>query len=625
MTNSRNVGECSLENRDLKVLIDPRSLATHVLVKATGETLRMAGAQPDDILMADGDARKWKSFADSPIHIHARGKLGVDADLPALNLKVRVALDGADVLYEIAPTGKKGGVPREALYPRHFLLPRKSGAYATFPLAQGSIIPATDTSLFHHREGYSESTATWLGGFTGKTGYCGIPETPDDLYLAVDNRTDSPASVFIHWIGSLGELRYLRRIRYHFAADFGYVRQAKHYRAWCQKAGLFRSLVDKARENPNVARMIGAPILCIGAGARREKTMRYEFTKFSDLAKRVEDFRKSTGIKSGLVHTDGWGYWGYDSMHPDVIPPNSDCGGSAGLSELARRVKALGYLFALHDQYIDFYAHAPSFDEALSIRLENGRPVRVNMWCGGLCGHLCYTHIMPYLKRNLYEGVRNVYPIYHNSPSIWSMAKPTAYYLDCFCRTVECWSAEHPMTRTEARRLQNEFFKLTREGQDGEGIVLSVEHPCDFAVPYLDFGWSLGHFSADVILVGGDSEFRSIGIPVPLWHLAFHDALCQPSPDGDNLLEALLYAQAPYFWVRGQKIPAKEVAQKKVLLALHEDAAFAEMTDHEILTPDGAVQRCVYGGGLAVEVDKKKGTYSISAGKAKTKGTKRLG
>jgi hypothetical protein len=613
-----------LENQELRVEIDPKDLATHVLVKSTGQTLRMAGGQPDDVWMVRRGQKEWKGFAQVPIALRKLPRLSAEARIAAYGLVIRISLQGPDVLYEIAPTRAAAGAgkPRDVLYPRHFLLPADEGAYATFPLGQGSIIPANHPAGFHHREGYSEADAHWLGGYTGATGYCAIPLTPDDLYLAVDNRPGQPASCFIHWLGSLGELRYARSVRYHFEKGLTYVAQAKHYRRHCMQAGMFRSLEDKAAENPNVRRLVGSPILCTASCTRREKTFQYEVRTFADQASWVEQFRQASGIANAVVHCDGWGYWGYDAMHPDVLPANVECGGAAGLTELSRRVKAAGYLFGLHDQYIDFYAHAPSFDEKLSIVTEDGRPARVNRWCGGLCGHLCYTQIYPFLRRNLYEGVRRVYPMYHNSPSIWKICQPTAYYLDCFCRTVECWSKDHPMTRGEARKLHKEFFQLTRKGQDGQGIVLSCEHPRDFAVPYLDFGWGIGHLSADVITTTGESQAQPVGIPVPLWHLAFHDALCLPH-SGDIRL-ALLYGQAPYFWLRGTPIGPSELAAKAVLLTLHQDVGFAEMTGHQVLSQDGQVQKSAFAGGIEVEVNKADGSYRISAGAARTKGTQVL-
>lgn len=613
-----------IENEALRVEIYPHDLATHVTVRTTGEMLRMAGAQPDDVLCGTGSTPQWKSFTDSPIALRQIDAQQVEAELPAAGLAVRIALEDADLLFEVAPlAGPDLPVAREVLYPRHFVLPRIAEAYATFPLGQGSIIPATETTTFHHREGYAEAHAAWLGGYTGRTGYCGIAETPDDLYQAVDNKPGEAASLFFHWIASLGQLRYARRARYRFAEGLTFVKQAKVFREHCQKAGLFRSLADKAEENPNVARLLGAPLVTALASIRREKTFKYEFNEFHELGRWVEEFRKQTHIDTALVHIDGWGYWGYDAMHPDTLPPNPDCGGIEGLADLSRRVKSLGYLFALHDQYIDMYAHAPSYDENLAIVTEDGRPVRVNRWAGGLCSHLCYTQIPALLRRNLFEGVRRVYPMYHNSPSTWQIAQPTAYYLDCLCRTVECWSDRHPMTRTQCRRLQCESLALARAGQAGQEIVLTVEHPRDFAIPYIDSAWGNGHFTADVQTTTGESLYRSVGIPVPLWHLVFHDALHLPAPGGDPA-ETILYGQVPHFRLTGQPVPLDDLRRKRTALLLHQDVGFLEMTDYEILSRNGDVARSVFGGGLEVAVIRSEANYSVSDGRARTRGMTRL-
>ena len=613
-----------LENAFLRVRLDRRDLAAHVTVKSTGETLRMAKAQKDDVLLAGPGGDQWHSFAGAVAAIRPVGGQGFRALLPSLGLSVIVRLEESEVVFEVAPDGMAGRIrPKDVLYPRHFLLPKRPGAYATFPFGQGSIIPADYDAIFHHREGYAEAVAHWLGGYTGQTGYCGIAETPHDLYQAVDHRHDQPASVFFHWIASLGELRYARRARYHFQEGLDYVKQAKLYRQYCKDIGWFRSMADKAAENPNVKRLVGAPVICVDICHRREATLEYSAMKFTDAAALVERFRSKSGIANAVVHVDGWGIWGYDAMHPDTLPPNRECGGAAGLSEMARRVKAAGYLFGLHDQYIDYYTHAPSYDQRWGIVLADGSPARVNRWCGGLCGHLCYTQIPKYVRRNYFEGVHRSYPIYHNSPSIWQICAPTASYLDCFCRGgVECFSPEHPMTRMQGRQLHNEAFQIVRNGADGQMVVLSVEHPRDYSLPYLDFGWGIAHLAADVPNLEGTMVTQVVGTPVPLWHLAFHDALCLPS--GGDGLEALLYAQAPYFWLRGKDVPPAEIAQKKVLLKLHEDAGLAEMTGHEILNADGSAQKCTYARGLEVEVDKKKRTYRISDGRGKTQGTGKL-
>ena len=349
-----------LENSFLKVEVDARDLAAHVTTKSTGETIRMAGGQPDDVLLNSSTGGEWRTFAGTVSDIRRPGSGSLQALMPALGLAVTIRLEDEDVVFEVAPHAIANRVKvRDVLYPRHFLLPRTKDAYATFPFSQGSIIPANFQNLFHHREGYAEAVVEWLGGYTGRTGYCGIAETPHDLYQAVDHRTDQPASVFFHWLGCLGELRYARVARFRFAKNFDYVKQARHYRQYMQQIGWWRSMQDKIAENPNVAKLAGAPIVNIDINSRVERTLTYRLTKFADAASRIEEFRRITGIANALVHVDGWGCWGYDAMHPDVLPPNRDAGGAGGLSQMAQRVKDLGYLFGLHDQYIDYYFHAP--------------------------------------------------------------------------------------------------------------------------------------------------------------------------------------------------------------------------------------------------------------------------
>ena len=127
----------TLQNGSLKVEVERRGLAAHVTVKSTGETLRMAGAQPDDVMMSGRAGAVWKSFADSPVTLRRIDSRRAHARLPALGLTVRIELDGDDVVFEVAPSGRRArSRPREVLYPRHFILPTRSSAYAVFPLAQ---------------------------------------------------------------------------------------------------------------------------------------------------------------------------------------------------------------------------------------------------------------------------------------------------------------------------------------------------------------------------------------------------------------------------------------------------------------------------------------------------------
>ena len=135
--------------------------------------------------------------------------------------------------------------------------------------------------------------------------------------------------------------------------------------------------------------------------------MTYQLTKFADAPRWS---RTSAGSPASPTPSSTWTAGASGATTPCTrtsCRPTARRGGVGGLSDMARRVKDLGYLFGLHDQYIDYYFHAPSYNEANSIVMDNGKPVRINSWCGGPCGHLCYTHIPARsCRRNYYEGIR---------------------------------------------------------------------------------------------------------------------------------------------------------------------------------------------------------------------------
>ncbi|MEY4902388.1 MAG: hypothetical protein RLZZ292_203 [Bacteroidota bacterium] len=68
------------------------------------------------------------------------------------------------------------------------------------------------------------------------------------------------------------------------------------------------------------------------------------------------------GIKNlwTIVHT--WQNGGYDNQYPNVLPASSDLGGDVGLFALRDKAYSYGYLFGLHENYVDFYTNAASWN-----------------------------------------------------------------------------------------------------------------------------------------------------------------------------------------------------------------------------------------------------------------------
>ncbi len=597
----------SIENQYLSVKLDQKTLAVSVVHKATGSTWSMFEGSDLDVLLDEGQSslvqHAFSEFQDNFECWNRDDALLVR--IPDAGLSISILLDDENVTFEIAPEHNTDIKPRDILYPRHFELAVEKGNYTVFPLNQGAIIPADWPAKFHHPEGYSEQRMHFHGAYDAKNdcGFIALTPTPDDLYIAVWNeRPEDSANTFFHWLPSMGSLRYKRVVRYEFRKGLNYVEQGLRYRDWAKEHGFYASLQDKIKFNPNIQKFIGGPVIDAESMIRRTRNLEIRITPFDETATRIEKLKAITGIEDAVVHLDGWGKFGYDSLHPETLPASPDCGGNAGLKKLSERVKALGYLFALHDQYIDCYWDAPSFTEDNFRIQENGQPIKVNNWAGGMAYHNCYVSSLKFLKRNVFEGVRDQY-MYHNSPSVMDICAPTAYYLDCFTRTVECYHEEHPLTRTENRAMQKKVLHTMRSGNDGQThpVCVQIEELRDFAIPEVDFCYSIGHFTADVQLTDGTNESKLIGIGVPLWNLAFHDCVVQHNYGSP--MNAMLYGEGCWLRVRGDDWESQlhtELETKRQILALHKEVGAEPMTNHEFIDLSKGVEKTTFANGISV-------------------------
>ncbi len=85
---------------------------------------------------------------------------------------------------------------------------------------------------------------------------------------------------------------------------------------------------------------------------------------------------KSMGLSDLLVIEHVWQKCGYDDCYPDFMPANPALGGDKGLRQLGQSVSADGYLFALHENYIDIYPDAPSWNPKLVALNPNGSMIQ---------------------------------------------------------------------------------------------------------------------------------------------------------------------------------------------------------------------------------------------------------
>ena len=83
---------------------------------------------------------------------------------------------------------------------------------------------------------------------------------------------------------------------------------------------------------------------------------------------------KDNGVDHLAIIQHVWQRYGYDVKLPNHIPANPAMGGDAGMAEFGRVANACGYLWSVHENYIDLYPDAPSYDPSARVLRADGSP-----------------------------------------------------------------------------------------------------------------------------------------------------------------------------------------------------------------------------------------------------------
>jgi hypothetical protein len=70
----------------------------------------------------------------------------------------------------------------------------------------------------------------------------------------------------------------------------------------------------------------------------------------------------NAGVSNLWVLVHNWQNAGYDNQYPNVLPANPALGGDSGLTNVSHTVAVSGYLFGLHENYVDFYPNAAAWN-----------------------------------------------------------------------------------------------------------------------------------------------------------------------------------------------------------------------------------------------------------------------
>lgn len=621
-----------------EAVLELESMSVDVRHKEAGVNWRMSrdGAR-EFVYEQDGEIHDV-SLADSRskrVNRLGTGALQVLLDDFRLELMIYFEDGTGELVFKLVPLEEDHKFKiKGIIYPRPFEVPIRSDCYSFFGISQGVLVPGDwqekedmlnpiqlgDKERFRlfgelmdrpyhwwdHQEWDQAGLihAERMGCFGAHQPGSGFLAYIDDgcrmdNYMHVRHEPGRHTDYKIYWRPSMGSLGYPRIIRYHFQKDAGYAELARHYREYYRSLGYLKTLEQKNRENPNVEKLLGAVNLRASVSRKDHRTFQFEiYNSFTDIGNQVEEFRALTGVDRASVSFTGWQRYGHDQEYPDIIPPNMYAGGPYGLDSLARKVKAMGYIFGLAtDNYCDITLDSPSFREEVTLKDSQGRYQRRSTWGAGVNSLICPRWAIRFLRRN-WEVGRTDYPFVRG---LLDTARPQHYLLGNYVCNWECYDPKHPLTRNENRDALADIFDYFNE----QKVLLTIEHHNDWALPWIV---SARTREAHDGVYGLDRAGRARGVPIPLWQLCFHDCTYV---NGSNYLWSLLTGATA-----GSGLPVREgsgrLEQALLLAKLHRAVGWDDMTGHRFLSADYMEQESTFSSGAKVWVNYNTGEYRIT-------------
>ena len=603
------------------IVCGSRTLRLHYIPETCGFTVctggkefaTVTGAEPW-ILFRDGRRLFFREASECTVQLYpcgaGEGILATYSGFPDIELSFSLYLwveEATDRVHaEWIPLRESSAEIAEVAWPPPLASYDAEAGYAVLNLMNGKLLRDDDEEEVHpvmsRRFLGREAYMPFFGQVRGDAGYLAVVETPWDAAYTYDHLPHSATEIGMRWIPSLGQMSYRRCMFYRFyptACD--YVDFCKEYRGYVKEQGRFVSLREKMERNPLLRHMIGAPVIhtpsvCVNIVPasqyydREHPERNHRVMRFSALAEELEALY-AEGVRGAYVHIDGWGKRGYDNLHPDLLPPCEEAGGYAGMADLLTRLRRIGYLPAIHDNYRDYYTDAATYAENQAQVYADGRYEWESVWHGGMQRKLCGELALGYLRRN-YTQLRE-----HG-------CLPDGAYLDVFSvvELDECAHPMHRMTRRECLARRCECFDYVRS----LGMVVSSEEPIDGMVSHLE----LVHHAPDFW-----GKMR--GIAVPLFALVYHDSLFIPSYLGRGegcprehagFLYALMQGNLPYLSLHAD---GEERARVELVCRLNRAVWDQELLAHRLLDRTGSRQQSEFADGTCVEVDLSENRYRI--------------
>lgn len=638
-----------LESTELRLQLDTDSGCFDVLEKLTGEAwdrdpLESAAGELVLVDKANGE-RMTASFATAAVVLVSRPqnhKLAITFEGVGgvASVSTRLTLLGAELAVELLDaTYDESRWDLESVhYPaRQFSLRTTDDVgYLALPYGQGCLVPSErfrkpPRNNFHQYDdlswqggglawgsgggyavvpvpGWNGLSMPWFGATKGSSAFVTILETPNDVALdcilnynmqhLFDRAGEAStlpriASASTRWLAEMGSLGYARKATFTFLPRGNYVTMAKAYRTYAQAEGLLTHLRDKLAANPQVEKLFGASLVNIDGGYPWYTDYDSFRFKWEDIRRIAVDMHDVLGLEHAVICT--WG--GYSKLPPQSLPFDERAGSHEDLADMVRTVQDdLGYVYTTYHGYPSLLAHSSSWDTAEATKSKDGS-------ISGRWGGRSPSVYLRYAQENL--------------PTTLAITGQQADYSDIVTNSLnEDYSPEHPLTRTDSRRVKTELFEYIRS----LGVLTGSELCTWWATPVLDYckgGMYVGRL-----------HFLLRYIHAPLFNLVFHDAMVifdgtvgisRDYEYSEEVLECLAYGVNPIFscslpYYEGLRGVLQE--QSAALSDVLRRVALDELEDHEYLDEGYNVQRTRFSSGTEVLINTDSSPYQLASGES---------
>ncbi|MHB8861247.1 MAG: glycoside hydrolase family protein [Pirellulaceae bacterium] len=179
---------------------------------------------------------------------------------------------------------------------------------------------------------------------------------------------------------------------------------------------------------------------------------------------------KDLGVDHVAIIQHVWQRFGYDVKLPDHLPADPRFGGEEQMKLFGETANAGGYLWSLHENYIDLYPDAPSYDASARVLRADGTPSPA--WYNAGTGVQSFG-----LKCNrALDFARN------NSPEIHRRYATTAAYLDVHTCVPPWHQLDHEANQPRAAmalakmHYDSQLFQFERDTHQGPLLGEGAHH-----------------------------------------------------------------------------------------------------------------------------------------------------